>query len=359
MSGYDKLISMIPENVRNIVGNDIDIPAVNSRHVFDALLDQRMIIMACNARIPHVIPGIMKAAEELNSVIGFELAKSEGGVNGGYTGQTPALYAQTVFQYAQELNLKVPFFVHADHTSVKNTSQEEFDSSAELIQEQIKAGYTSFAIDASHNPLPENTEITKKLAIPITEHEFGLEVEVGEIAGALGKLTTVDEALGYIQELVDAGHSPNLLAISNGSKHGNYSEGEEVHIDLERTGDIFTAIRPYGVSIAQHGITGTPLNLIGKFADYGIRKGNVGTNWQNIAHKELPTDLFEKIQKWSKDNDQPIKKATVVFKQEIDSIDEKFKNAIKEEAYVSAKEYIRAFRADGSAQKVIEYYDSL
>ncbi|MCK5833493.1 class II fructose-bisphosphate aldolase [bacterium] len=353
------MLEMIPDNVKAVVGNSTRIPVVNSRHVFDALIDERIIIMACNCRIPHVIPGIMRASEELDAVVCYELAKTEGNIDGGYTAQTPSQYAATTFEYAERTALTKPFFVHADHLSVKNSSEEEYNSTAKLITSQIDAGYTSYAIDASHNPLQENTDITRRLARPISDMGFGLEVEVGEIAGLLGKLTTVEEAISYISDLCDAGHSPNLLAISNGSKHGNYSVDEEVHIDLERTAEIFTSIRPYGVAIAQHGITGTPLSLIGKFADFGIRKGNVGTNWQNIAHVNLPTTLFESMKTWAEVEGVDIKKATKKFKNEIDSIDEKYKKKIADEAYISAKEFITAFRAEGSASKVIKYFETL
>jgi len=224
MNGYEKLLSMVPDNVRAIIGNK-RLPVVNSRYVFDALIDERVIIMACNARIPQVIPGIMRASEELDAVVCYELAKSEGGIDGGYTGMTPKQYAEVVFDYAESVGLTKPFFIHADHTTVKENTPEAYNSAAALNIAQIKAGYTSFAIDASHNPLPENMDITRRLAVAITEHGFGLEVEVGEIAGALGKLTTVDEAVTFITDLVDAGHSPNLLTVSIGSKHGNYIPG--------------------------------------------------------------------------------------------------------------------------------------
>lgn len=356
MDGYDRLLNMIPENARAVL-NGRRLPVINSRLVFDALIDERAIIMAANCRITYVIPGIMRAAQELDAVVGYELAKTEGNIDGGYTGQTPKMYAETCFNYAEKTGLTVPFFIHADHLTVKDTEEKSIEETEELIDAQIEAGYTSFAIDASHNPLPDNTEITIRLAKKITEHNFGLEVEVGEIAGALGKLTTVDEALSFITALTDAGHSPNLLAISNGSKHGNYRPDEEVHIDLEQTGDIFTAIRPYGVAIAQHGITGTPLSMIGKFADYGIRKGNVGTNWQNIAHRNLPTDLFEEMKKWAEENEVDIKKATRHFKSELDNIDDEYKNKIADDAYISAKEFISAFRAKGTASIVLDYID--
>jgi len=356
MDRFEKMLSIVPENARKVLDGR-RLPVVNSRHVFDALIDERTIIMAANCRLPYVIPGIMRAAQELDAVVGFELAKTEGGIDGGYTGQTPQIYAETCFQYAIETGLTVPFFVHADHLTVKDTEQSSIDETAQLIQAQIEAGFTSFSIDASHNLLPDNTEITIRLAKKISEHNFGLEVEVGEIAGTLGKLTTVEEAVSFIADLTDAGHSPNLLAISNGSKHGNYRADEEVHINLDRTGEIFTAIRPYGVAIAQHGITGTPLSMIGKFTDYGIRKGNVGTNWQNIAHRNLPFDLFESMKRWADTNGVDIKKATKQFKSDLDKMDQKYKDKIAEDAYISAKEYITAFRSKGTASMIMEYIE--
>jgi len=183
----------------------------------------------------------------------------------------------------------------------------------------------------------------------------GLEVEVGEIksAGYEGEITTVDEALDFIKGLKDNGIDPDLLAINNGSKHGNYKPGEEVHIDLVRTGEIYEAIRPYGVNIAQHGITGTPLNIVGNFADYGIRKGNVGTNWQNIAHEGLPADLMKTMRDWAEGEGKDIKFATKQFFDEINSIPAENAKKIEDDAYKSATEFIKAFRADGTVTKFL------
>ena len=351
---WEKLAKLRPENALKVIGENSKILLVNSRPVFDALLDEKIIIMACNARIPHVIPGIMRAAQELNALVAFELAKSEGNIDGGYTGQTPHQYVQAILNYADQIGFEMPFFIHGDHITVKKPTDGEVDSSWALIQAEYEAGYTSFAIDASHMEMEYNIAATVHLAKPIMEWGLGLEAEVGEIAGAQGKLTTVEEAKTFIEALRVAKIYPNLLAISNGSKHGNYAPGEEVHIDLKRTGEIFEAVRPYGVAIAQHGITGTPLNLVGQFADYGIRKGNVGTTWQNIAHKHLPPDLFEAMKKWAEENGKNIKHATRQFKKEIDSIPEENKKAIAEEAYQVAKDFIKAFRAEGSVSLLAE-----
>jgi len=351
-----KVLARRPERVVERLGEDSPLCLLSSRDIFRVLSAQPVIVMACNIRIRHVIPGILRAARELDAVVGFELAKSEGDVDGGYTGQDPDTFFRTVVGYAGEMGFDRPFFIHGDHITVKDTSDEALEAARRLIRAEMEAGYTSFAIDASFNELPDNIRITAELAGPIQEEGYGLEVEVGEIksAGMEAELTTVEEAVAFIEGLREKGIHPDLLAINNGSKHGNYLEGEEIHIDLERTGQIYEAVRRYGVAIAQHGITGTPLHLVGRFADYGIRKGNVGTQWQNIAHRGLPRDLMEAMRSWAHEQGKDIKFATKPFKDRIDSIPQENRDAIAQEAYETAKEFMEAFRARGTASRVLE-----
>jgi len=340
------------DTVNRILGSRSHISLVSSKNVFEKIKEKPLIIMACNIRLKQVVPGIMKACEELNSIICFELAKSEGDLNGGYTGQTPETFVNMILDYADLYKFTMPFFIHADHLTVKDTAQKSIDSVKKLIEAQINAGYTSFAIDASFNEIPDNIKITTELAKPIIEAGYGLETEVGEVksTGQKAEITTVEEAIEYVGGLNANNIHPQLLAINNGSKHGNYKPGEDVHIDLERTKDIYNAIKQFNLTIAQHGITGTPLNIIGKFADCGIRKGNVGTEWQNIAFKHIPSDLMDKMKKWSDDNFKDLKFATKEFKKEIDSMDRKNVDEIIDESYHKAKEFVISFRAQNSAK---------
>jgi len=348
------ILNLRPEHIREKLGSKSKVCLLNSHDIFVVLRDEKVIVMACNARIKHVIPGIMRAAEELDSVVAFELAKSEGSTDGGYTGQTPETYFQTIVEYAEGIKFSKPFFIHGDHTTVKDTSPKAFQSAKEQIEAELEAGYTSIAIDASFNELEDNIRITNQLANLILPYGLGLEVEVGEVksAGQEAVLTTVEEATTFIDGLADNKVHPDLLAINNGSKHGNYLEGEKVFIDLERTREVFDAIRPKEVCIAQHGITGTPLKVVGKFADYGIRKGNVGTEWQNIAHQFLPNELLDQMKRWAKDNKKDIKFSTREFKREIDLIPQKSIQEIEQKAYEVACSFIKAFRAENLASLV-------
>ncbi len=350
----EKLLDLRPENALARLRPGSRVLPLNSLHLLKVLGDKPVIMMACNTRIKHVIPGIMEAAEELDAVVGFELAKSEGHIDGGYTGMSPDIYSRTLMDYAQEIGFTRPFYIHGDHITVKNTSEKEIEEARKLIAAELSAGYTSFAIDASFNQIPDNIRITTELAGPILDAGIGLEVEVGEIksAGHEGEITTVAEAVEFIDGLKKNGIFPQFLAINNGSKHGNYLDGEEINIDLERTEEIYRAIAP--VVIAQHGVTGTPLHLVGRFADFGIRKANVGTHWQNIAHAHLPEELMREMKEWAEAEGKSIKMATKPFKERIDSIPQANADAIRKEAYETAKEYITAFRADGTASLVIE-----
>jgi fructose-bisphosphate aldolase class II len=352
----DRLLARRPPQVLAKLPANSRVCLLNSKDILTVLKSAPVIVMACNTRIKHVIPGIMRAAQELDAVVGFELARSECTLEGGYTGFTPQLYAETVIDYAEKTKFTRPFFIHADHITVKSTAPEAIASARELIEAQLAAGYTSFAIDASFNELPDNIKITTELARPIVEQNLGLEVEVGEIksTGQEAEITTVAEAADFIRGLRAQGIHPDLLAINNGSKHGNYLEGEKISIDLERTGEIYNAIKEFGVCIAQHGVTGTPLHLIGIFADYGIRKANVGTQWQNVAHAGLPEELMAEMRAWAAENKKDIKMAAKPFKDKIDSIPASFQQKIADQAFEEAKVFIQAFRAVGTASRVLE-----
>jgi fructose-bisphosphate aldolase class II len=348
------LQDLIPANAKKKLGGASKLNVLSSHDVFRVLKDDKVIIMACNTRIKHVIPGIMRAAEGLDAVVCFELAKSEGNLKGGYTGMDPNKFADTIFGYAEAVKFTKPFFIHGDHVTTKSPDPAVVGDSRDLIKAELEAGYTSIAIDASFNETHDNIKISSELGGMVLDARAGLEAEVGEIKSTKegGEITTVEEALEFIDGLEKTGVHADLLAINNGSKHGNYKPGEEVHIELKRTGDIYNAIKKWGVCIAQHGITGTPLDLVGQFADYGIRKGNVGTNWQNIAHDGLPADLMNNMREWAKKENKDIKFATKQFLSDINSIPKEHLKKIEDMAYKSAAEFITAFRAKGTASLV-------
>jgi len=361
--------------------------------IFRGISGQKTIVMAANTRIATVARGIFKAAKDTDSAVFMELARSECDLKGGYTGLTPKDFSAKMREAASAEQFDV-WALHADHITIKTGETAEIDSTKQLIDAQIQAGYTSFAIDASHlfnfegktvrQELEKNITVTSELARYIRNHmngrDFGLEVEVGEIGRKDGHgmiLTKPEEAVEFIKALQDNGVYPQVLAIANGSTHGHvYDEKgnvvEQLSIDIPQTKAVAKALRENNlpVGIAQHGITGTPRDLINQHFPKGdIIKGNVGTFWQDVVFSTLKVyepALYKDIQEWTLEKYRPAnpgKKDSQIFDgnckfaikeffREIYSVEEDTEQAIQAMAYAESLVFFRAFSSYGSATRV-------
>jgi fructose-bisphosphate aldolase class II len=352
-------------------------PKVNSKVLFDAAKQHRFIVGAFNFRHPNGLLGVAEAARECGAVYLAELAKSEY----GYCGWTLRSYHDAVVEANERAGNKNPFGLHGDHVTVKDTSQKEVESSRRLVLDEIAAGWTSMAIDASHNQNEDNLKITTDLAQPVQDAGLGLEVEIGEIGGERG-FSTPEEAEWFVGGLVKAGIKPDLLAINNGSVHGNYGPGTQEGIQLELTRRIGEVIKPYGAAIAQHGITGTPLDKMGHFVEALIAKGNVATLFQNINYglkmdphgntvydanghfiklpdEGIPMDLWEEILTYMDANgikrgSGNVKKLNKPFYQKMLDIPPACHDRINRRTKEWALALFKAFRSDGKGAACLE-----
>jgi fructose-bisphosphate aldolase, class II len=361
--------------------------------ILKAVSGHKAIVMAANVRIASVAQGIFRAAKDTDSALFMELARSECDLKGGYTGLTPADFSRRMNEAAQATGFDC-WALHADHITIKKGDAVEVEGTKQLIDAQIQAGYTSFAIDASHlfnfegknvrEELDPNIRITSDLAHYIKSRmngkEYGLEVEVGEIGRKDGSglvLTKPEEAVEFIRALNEDDVHPHVLAIANGSTHGHTYDAlgnvvEQLSIDIPQTKAIAKALRDnnLNVGIAQHGITGTPRDLINlHFPKGDIIKGNVGTFWQDVVFSTLKVYeplLYRNIQDWTLEKYRPAnpgksdrqvfdgncKMAIKEFFRDLYSLDEGTEHAIQSMAYAESLVFFRAFGAYGSASLV-------
>jgi fructose-bisphosphate aldolase class II len=345
-------------------------PLVNGKVLFQAARKGNAMVMAANIRCRLPLEGIIRASMATKAPVIYEIAKSEL----GYTEFDPERFVEFVVTENDRLgNTSVPFAIHGDHITVKKP--EEKGEVAELIAAELEAGFSTFAIDCSHMENEPNLAATLELAQPVVAAGLGLEVELGEIGAKSGSaegFTQPDEASWFIEGLAKGGIHPNLLAINNGSIHGTYFGTTHEGIQLELTKKIWQAIQPWKVDIAQHGITGTSLDKITQFIHHGIRKGNVGTFWQNISfglamnqngnalttpekqyikrpYRGVPDELWAEMWKWAEETGNTggnIKKANKAFADQLNAVGEECKERITLQAY---EEAIRLFEATNSA----------
>lgn len=366
-----------PENVKKRFSDSL-VPLVNGKVLLQAAKRQNAMIMATNIRCRLPVEGIVLASMTTGAPVMYEIAKSEL----TYTEFTPATFVKFIVEENERLgNTAVPFAIHGDHITVKKP--EDVPGVAGLIADEMEAGFTSFAIDASHMENEKNLAATVELAQPIIRAGLSLEVELGEIGAKSGSaegFTQPEEASWFIGELDKQGVHPDLLAINNGSIHGTYFGAAHEGIQLDLTRKIWEAIQPWSVDIAQHGITGTSVDKISSFIEYGIRKGNVGTLWQNIAfglamnqngnaittesreyikrpYRGIPDELWQQMWAWAvetKNTGGNIKNANKAFTAQLNSISGCFKRRISDHAYEEALRLFEATRSIGLASTAWE-----
>ncbi len=364
-----------PDNVSKRFPDSL-VPLVNGKVLLQAAKQQNAMIMATNIRCRLPVEGIVLASMATGAPVMYEIAKSEL----TYTEFSPASFVAFIVQENERLgNTTVPFAIHGDHITVKKL--EEVDNVAALIASEMEAGFTSFAIDASHMENEQNLAATVQLAQPIIRAGLSLEVELGEIGAKSGSaegFTQPDEAKWFIEELDKQGVRPDLLAINNGSIHGTYFGTAHEGIQLDLTRRIWEAIQPWSVDIAQHGITGTSLDKISSFIEYGIRKGNVGTLWQNISfglamnqngnaittenreyikrpYRGIPDELWQEMWAWAvetKNTGGNIKNANKAFTAKLNSLPGCYKRRVTDHAYEEAVRLFEATRSIGLAEAV-------
>jgi len=358
--------------------------------LFDALQPPDCIILATNPRLTlDVIVGILQGAKDTENVVILELALSEMGCTGGYTGLTPSMFASRV-KRAAEIVGWYGYVLHADHITVKKGTEKEIEEVKKEIDARIDAGFTSFAIDSSflfnrsktrvedqlREVLRTSVLLFKHIEEKMGDRHYGREGEVGEIG--IKEYTEVEEALHFLDALKENGIELDCLAIANGTRHGIVVDEEgkiipKLGINIPRTIEIADAIRTngYKTGVAQHGITSTPIDLIAtKFPKGKIIKGNVGTQWMLLVWEILQIfepELHRKIYEWavnkykkegvseSETFASDSKYAIKEFFDEIENISEDTKRAIRARAYIEALILFKAFGMNKTAKRVYDY----
>ncbi len=358
--------------------------------IAQSVLHMDTIIAAINPRATEeVIRGVLRAAKKSLSVVIFELALSEMSISGGYTGYTPAKFAETC-KSAAEKEKWFAYALHADHLTVKKGTDEEMEVVKEEIAARVDAGFSGYAIDTSFLFNREadtvqgqlNEIISKGLILfdflknKLGDIPYGLEGEVGEIG--ITEFTTVEEASYYVKTLVENGVNIDYLAIANGSKHGVNVDADgnvvpQLGINVKRTVEIVNSLQELGINtrIAQHGITGTPVDVIASTFPHGsIAKGNIGTHWQRLVYsvlEEYEPYLYAKMRNWVlSEYEEPgvdehkifaksSKYAWKEFFYEVKQISSKAKEKILLKAEQDMIDFIQALKMENTATSCYKY----
>jgi len=275
---YAKLIEIgRPPNIQKLFPNSKAL-IVSGKVIDRALMTKgHSMTIAANARNHIIIRGVLAAAQKADAAIIIEIAKSEGGAS-AYCAPNYWNLARQVDALINEMGLTVPVAIHADHYGLKN--DKDLEKAKVEIPSMFDAGMTSIAIDASH--MTDDKNLLASIAInPYIPKWAGLECEVGEIKGDIG-LSTPEDALFLVQGLNAHDIHPDWIALNNGTTHGIQDSATGIQVEL--TSKVHQAIKPYGLSGAQHGTSGNSSDRLREIAQYtSTTKANVATALQMVS----------------------------------------------------------------------------
>lgn len=182
-------------------------PLVTTKEMFKKAYEGGYAIGAFNVNNMETIQGIVGAGQETNSPLILQVS------SGARKYANPVYLKHLVSAAVEESGL--PICLHLDH-----------GDSFELCKDAIDGGFTSVMIDASHHPLKENIEITKKVVKYAHDRGVVVEAELGRLAGIEDAVnvsakdaafTNPDEAYEFtLKTGIDS------LAIAIGTSHGAY-----------------------------------------------------------------------------------------------------------------------------------------
>ncbi|MFA6216286.1 MAG: triose-phosphate isomerase [Candidatus Omnitrophota bacterium] len=320
-----------------------------------------VIVLSVNMRNPVALRGIFRAAKETGAPVIIQRSISEFVDN-----YLPADLAWDANIAAQQEGFTGSWMLKLDHATVSKDTPEAINHVVMFVEMAKEAGFGSYAIDCSKlvdftkatetEQQRRNYEVTAEIVKRTGIEKSAWEGEIGEIVGTHNALSTVAEAIAFLEGIERQGINslPVLMAINNGSEHGNVPG---MKIDLDRTKAINDAIyQRWGIRINQHGITGTAKELFPVLAGVGIRNGNIGTHWQNIVWdvvtKLQPTiteeaKVFLGLTDLSDTKEKKVwdKKVRGYDQELMNMLDQKTEDAIMNAVYLSAKEHFEVTKA--------------
>lgn len=232
-------------------------PLVSGHDVIQECTARGLVAGAFNTTNIETTMGIIDAVEKVGVPTFIQVAPTNVKLSG---------YEYVYDMVARRLaDTTVPVALHLDH-----------GKSLAAVEAALAADFTSIMIDASEEPLAENTA-TSATARRMCGATIALEAELGSIGGKEDDVapefaSTTDPA--QVPDFV-AAVGCDMLAVSVGNVHG-YAPNARIDFDLlERV----RAASP--VPLVVHGGSGLPEEQLGRLADFGVVKVNVASDLRN------------------------------------------------------------------------------
>jgi fructose-bisphosphate aldolase class II len=179
-------------------------------------------------------------------------------ISRGARGYTDKRFLEAMLRTAEEVFPEVIFAVHLDH------------GTEEACYDCIESGfYSSVMIDASHEELAKNIEITKRVVDRAHDKGIVVEAELGQLGGVeediVGSvcLTEPDQAAEFVEK-----SGCDSLAVAIGTSHGAYKFSGSQGLRFDRLEEIKNVV-PKDFPMVMHGSSSVPKEWVDRINNAG------------------------------------------------------------------------------------------
>ena len=183
-------------------------------------------------------------------------------ISRGARGYTDKRFLEAMLRTAEEVFPEVIFAVHLDH------------GTEEACYDCIDSGfYSSVMIDASHEELAKNIEITKRVVDRAHDKGIVVEAELGQLGGVeediVGSvcLTEPDQAAEFVEK-----SGCDSLAVAIGTSHGAYKFSGSQGLRFDRLEEIQQVV-PKNFPLVMHGSSSVPKEWVDRINNAGGKLG--------------------------------------------------------------------------------------
>jgi len=312
---------------------------LNLKEILGPAQKRKFGVPAANIRSKYILDAVLAAAFKERSPVIIEIAESEM----DYCNLPPQRLVELIVERLPKLEkkygYKIPLAVHGDH----------FKKDLTLVDQAVRAGFSSVAVDQSEYPLPYNIRITKSVVRKVHSLGVSVEGEIGEIGQAqaakeqlVGKevlkyVPTVAEAVDFIAKT-----GIDVFAGFFGNYHGRYKKPATITWQRMKAIDRAIKRRGWRVPLVLHGSSYLktenldPIKVYRQAIKCGCHKFNYATMLSDILKENLPSSLVKRMVKYTK-SEKNWRQALGRYEKEIDKLDKK----VLDQAVAEIEKHIR------------------
>jgi hypothetical protein len=324
------------------MGQESTLPILEPRRLGRALVEKGVPLLCVPVLLPPVMAGLLRAARELDAVIGL---------------CCPALYEHpfaaeafiTALKKEGEGLHRKPFFLQAGPLRLNSSTPAALEQAYAVACKLLDAGFSLLSIDGSKLGVANSVQACREL-VQATRGK-GVAVELTAPRNAGGR-TSPDGLRNYLQSLEKAGVHPDFVRVGVPlPEEAPHPEG----FDPTLLGELAAVVSQFGVelTVADKGRT-APSEFI-QCARMGARKLDAGDTFSRIVLDVLPEEVKAGLLAHAQETRTPVADLLGASEALLQSLDARTQARLEAISFADALALLGALHAAHSATESMSW----